>query len=325
MEMTDKNKTPERLNHGALNVKLNKVSMQLQSYEKEALCDKVVEYLSFNAEISQKDFANMVGISEAHVTWLKNRDITRTNTKGHLMLSENVFRKVAAFFNESDSVIWEVANFKKIVNTIIEAKKFCQQRIIDGPRGTGKTKTSEWFSKKYPHETYYIKSSSDVSAKQFLVNLAKVVGVDEYGSRYSLRVRIGNKLLNDKEPILIIDESENLPDAIYGSLKDLYDYNNLYQHVAIIMLGANDYMETLKTRSNRKNRRCYPQFISRFSDNPVFLSHLSLKETAFVCKTYYGISDGELIRKFHMESGGDMRILDRNLRSYLNDRKLQAA
>lgn len=289
---------------------------------KEQIADALLEYLKDNPDLSQRQLSDRIGVSPSHVTHMKKKAFDETSSSGSLMLGDNIIKKFERFFYGHTSV-WDIDNYTICTNVFIEAMTNHEQRIIDGPKGSGKSYAAEMFSKEYPKHTYYIRCATDMTAKQFMVEMAKVVGVNHYGSRYELRVRIAEKLLNEASPLLIIDEAENAKDAAFGSIKDLYDYKNLYQSVGIVVIGANEFMEWLRKKAMARSPKCFPQFLSRFSAEPGRLNAMGKKDIKEVSKLY-SITYSESLDWLWANSR-DFRELDRNIKRLLNDRKLNEA
>ncbi len=277
--------------------------------------------------ISQNEVAKRIGISSSYITHALNKNWDRVpagkDENGNARFaefSEQVAKKILLFLGIDAVTVWQTDNFTTQLLILTEAKQHHEHRIIDGEKGTGKTYTAEYFKKEYPKETYLITCSEDMNPKSFVMELAKQIGVNAVGDRRTIRLAIAAKLKQMKYPIIIIDEAENLKNATYGSIKALYD--EVKDYCAIVMIGANNYMYTLKKKAEA-GRACFPQIYSRFNAEPAYLQQLTRKEVVYICKLS-GITDKETISALQ-DKCSDFRELDRNIKRTLRDAQIVTA
>lgn len=291
----------------------------LESYFK----DRQQQAENDGEKFSQRELANKIGLSPSYITHFFNHEFGKKTEHGSVILTDTVFKKVSAFLGINET-IWNTPNRTLIMSALIDAKKNHEQIIIDGEKGSQKTFIANHFVKNYAKNTFIVTCSSDMNPKQFMYAMGKAVGLDNSslgGSRYDIRIRIAEKLLSLTDSLMIIDETENATNSVVGSFKDLYDYKGLYKNVGIAIIGANDFFETLQSKARRKNQHSYPQFISRFAANPVFLEAYDKKQAKKICRDNYGIDDQDSIN-WITSNAFDYRQLEKLINRYLSDQQL---
>ncbi|HTF82895.1 MAG TPA: AAA family ATPase [Cytophagales bacterium] len=286
------------------------------------ITEKLQAYLSAKS-ISQNQFAKMCGVASGTLGYIlkgiyeipagSNAD----GTKRYSPVSEEVFKRIERAMGNNEDKHWDTYNYKACINLLLEAKKYHEHRIIDGPKGSGKSYAARAFQSMVPNETFIVTASEDMGPKDFMIEVANVVGVPAVGSRLAIRKKVAEKLKTMRNPQVIVDEGENLRPSSYGSIKALYD--EVFEDCSIVLIGANNYLETIKNRADR-GRGCMPQIYSRFSADPVALDSLNVEEARKVCAKF-GITDKAVVSSIIAKSQ-DYRELDRNIKRYLRDQDL---
>lgn len=297
--------------------------MEVSNIQLEAIRQKVVRHIEDRPGFTQADFARLVGVPEPVVSLVYRGKFEAENNKGSKLVTENQLNKIRAFFQTEES-IWETTNYKKAFNLFADAKINHIQGILDGPKGSGKSCTAEDFQRQVPKETFLITCSRDMGIGDFTEEIAEAVGIKRKGSRYKVMKDIGNALLKMDEPLLIFDEMEEVKThLIYSSIKGIYDYKHSYRKVGMVLVGANDYIESLIRLSERRDPKSYPQLLSRFAGNKEFLDLMTMQDAKFICAKYYGITNPKTVEWLYSDCDRDYRRFERKLRTYLNDLKLK--
>jgi DNA transposition AAA+ family ATPase len=167
--------------------------------------------------------------------------------------------------------------------------EYCREKkalgIVDAETGSGKTYASEQYQRENPVGTYLVTCDGFMAATQFGLSLNKLVGGFQPRNLYQMVQNIEEQLSDMSakgiDPIIIIDEAENLKPKAYEAIKAICD--RLLGKVAIVLIGANDYAPWLKSRA-AKRMACFPQIWSRFKGNIKYLHRLNKAELVEVCK-----------------------------------------
>lgn len=254
------------------------------------------------AGISQNRVATLAQVSGATISNVLNSKWES--------VSEAMWRKLSKAMGLGEQAI-ETSQFGSIIECLTQSKMNAEARIVDGRTGLGKTAAARWFQQNRPEETYLVRCGGDMTAKEFLQEVARRVGAPDQGSRSSIRYAISEKLGRDKMPLLILDEAENLREAAYISLKALYD--DLESRAGIVLIGANDYLGWLQARAGRRRPGCFPQILSRFKQGAVSLGPME-KSDVRSCLEAYGIEDRSTVTQLFGVCE-DYRDLFRKIRS----------
>lgn len=304
--------------------------------EKHQIADELEAYLKDKQEtakakgdeFSQNQLAALVGKSPAYVSYILSRQFDKKNQAENVILTDKIWKAFEDFIRVGQNV-WDINNYNIIMSTLLDSKAHSYQYILDGPTGMGKTYTANLFKKRYPIGTFVIKCAPDMTMKQFMFELAREVGVSQEnlkGSRYDLRVRACEKLLTMEHPIIVFDETEkttqNARLQIIDTIQAMHDHKDLFMKCSFVVMGANNFYESLKSISSRKNPHAIPQFLSRF--DVVYTEEYSIAEAKKICVQYYDIKDQDKIEEFSKQST-DYRQLARKVEKYINNKKLQAA
>lgn len=290
------------------------------------MADALEIYLKDNTGISQNKLASDWGVGSSYISHARARNWDKVpagndanGNKRFTTFSDTIAKKIMIGLGMNVEAVWEIDNFM-IINTILfEAKRHKEHRIIDGKVGSGKTFTAVSFKRQYPAETYLMTCSEDMNPKAFMIELANLVGVDSTGDRRKIRMRIADRLKSQANPVIIIDECENMKPATFGSIKALYD--DVKDFAGIALIGANGFLDKIRKHA-LAGRGCFPQIYSRFSADPGQLNELSRNEVKYVCELN-GIEDKSLVNRL-FDTCGDYRELDRQVKRILRDRVLQA-
>jgi DNA transposition AAA+ family ATPase len=274
-----------------------------------------------STSISQNSLAQKIGIAPSYISHAlkRNWDNIPAGGKRKTTFSESIAKKILIFLGVDNKIV-DVDNFIIATNVLYEAKEYQEHRIIDGEKGTGKTTALREFQRNSPNETFLLTCSEDMNPKAFVVELANLVGSETSGDRRKIRFGIEKKIKSMSQPVILIDEAENLKPATYGSIKAIYD--SVYEYCGIVLCGANNYLEVLRKRA-MTGKGCFPQIYSRFSADPGFLSNMSKDDVKTFC-AHHNIYDKETINTLAHRCS-DFRELDRTIRRKIKNDKIKAA
>lgn len=157
------------------------------------------------------------------------------------------------------------AEFEAIINVLTFAKEQGFTNVIICGTGAGKTHAVEKFEKKHPNHTYVITVSRVHKITEILSEFMERLGIPAIHSNSVKLKRVINKIrdirLSGNDPILIIDEAENLTIPVLQMLKALYD--GVKEYCAMVLIGTDQLTHKLDTME-LKNQDGMPQFCRRF-------------------------------------------------------------
>ena len=155
--------------------------------------------------------------------------------------------------------------YRAIIGYLEEARVTGRNRMIIAESGAGKTYTINRYVMNRPGGTYKVTVSGQHTLPQLVNDLCIMLALDNSG-HYALRIRaIANRLslaqFEGTQPLLIIDEAENMDLRTFGALKLLYD--SLEGTCPIVLIGT-EQIDTKIAKMIRLNATGMPQFQRRF-------------------------------------------------------------
>lgn len=278
--------------------------------QKEQIVRRMEAYIAEHGLSNNKFAREVVRLSPSYISALVNRKWNEMNAGGKLVrIEDKYFRTISAAIGyDLEEALWghfDTDNHIKILNTLQDARYSKLPVCIDGETGQGKTYSINEYKRQHPGGTYIVTSAGDLTSKGFMVELAEAVGVKPAGDRTTLRKEIVRKLKNEVNPLLIIDESENLKAGAWDSIKSMMD--SLKGVCGIAIIGANDFQEALHKKASRGQKN-FPQIYSRIKEGGFYkLYKLSLNDIQLVCAAS-GIHSRSVINKLY-EYADNMREL----------------
>jgi hypothetical protein len=212
------------------------------------------------------------GVNKTDWSYMRNRnwDKVRTVRSGKEVLSSvkdikflNLGRAVGLEFEGDYWQHFNTDNYMMICNVISEARTRKIPYCIDGDTGQGKTYSISRYHQERSADTFVVRCAGDMSVKDFIVEVAEAVGCEAVGSKVQVRKRIVRHLSKKNDPVLIIDEAENLKDGAYDGIKAMMD--DLKGICPIVIVGANDYQSKLQKLAEKK-KKSFPQIYSRLKE-----------------------------------------------------------
>ena len=277
----------------------------LTEQTKKDIKTHILHYLA-EQDISERELAKLSGINSSYLNaitkgeWTGYKMGTRT-----INIADKYFEKVSHTIGfQYEKSYWkhfDTVNFKTVKKACNKAKRTRARVGIDGFTGSGKTHALELFKRENVNETFLVKCSGDMNPKDFVLEIARAIGVDTQGSRYALRKSISSKLKSMRRPLLIIDEAENIKkEAVLDAIKGMCD--ELENRCGIVLAGMG--IQDKWAKLSEKKRYCYPQINRRFKGAWFTMFHLSEADIRQVC-------DGVGIK-----SNGAVKFLMRNVHDY---------
>ena len=164
--------------------------------------------------LSQNQLSTASTVNEAYLSVMLGGGTKVNNT----VISDMHWKKLASAVNlRLDEEVWpllKTRQFDKLLAELKMSKKNQVCKTIIGERGSGKTITIEHFKEESPKHTYVITINHLMKLPDILDRLLHILGLPIKGSSYQRLMDIMLKLreirLKDGNPILIIDEAENM-------------------------------------------------------------------------------------------------------------------
>ena len=265
----------------------------LTKAQKQTIVAEASKYMDAK-KLSQNEFARIAGISSAYMSDIMNGKLT-TGAK-NTEIKEDYFIKIAKAIgvNMENPLWWHIDtdNFLSIIDTFRQAREQKVPFAIDGETGMGKSYAADLYLKMYPTNTYKVICDNDLTAKSFMNELAYSIGIKPIGATYNIRKSVVQHLKGKREALLIVDESENLKDRGWGSIKRIMD--DLKGLCGIVFIGANGFEAMLQKKAN-KLITPFPQVNSRIREGG-FKKLFDFEENDIlgVCKEH-DIKDKEVI------------------------------
>jgi DNA transposition AAA+ family ATPase len=165
---------------------------------------------------------------------------------------------------------------KEILAELNDAKKRLRAKLIINDTGAGKTNTVKLFKEGEPTHTYVIKVGDSFKLVDVVDEILLQMGISKW--RYSTRIREKLQMISDTmsdirknggNPLIIIDEGENLKPNSLRMMKELYDY--IIDFCSIVIIGTEQILDTIFNKRKR-NRQSVPQLWRRFKAGTRFIS-----------------------------------------------------
>ncbi|MCT4613616.1 MAG: ATP-binding protein [Marinifilaceae bacterium] len=253
---------------------------------KEGITNEMLSYIQRHS-MSNNDFAKKSGVNPAFVSLMisKKKEV-----------KDAWYLKVANYVGYSmKREYWPLRKtdeFIEVFNAIADAREMQVNKTVIGETGCGKTTAAAKYQASFPLHTYIITITDDHTKRVMYQDLCELMNLSTAGTAIKMRKRIVNSMkkmrLNGNDPVLIIDEAENMTEKMLQSLKAFYD--SLEGQCPIVLLGTSQFLQMLESLS-RKNKQGIPQFYSRFKAGIIRLDPIDRSFSQFL----ENIKDNKLI------------------------------
>lgn len=264
----------------------------LSQAEKQAIADALREKIA-QLSISNNEASKRIGVSAATISNMLN---------GKWESITDAWLKVLSFV-ESRVSGWQVAetaNFLMIQDICKDAQRMAQSRAISFKPGSGKTFSSKYFAENNPN-VFYIAAVGDMSKRQLLQALCTSMGI---GSAYRLADMLEDviaKLSTTTNPLIIIDEFDEVDNKAMRIFKDLYNRCN----VGMVLVGGRHLQERIM-RGVRNCKQSYHEIYSRIGGEFISLKEVTKGVVEKICRAN-GVMDIEHIKDIYAQANGDLR------------------
>jgi DNA transposition AAA+ family ATPase len=239
---------------------------------RQQVIEALDEYAKAN-DLNADALKGLTGVSKSYIEAM----LSGSQISGKTTIGDIHFKKVAkAIGYHFEPVYWrhvDTSQYDSMMVELMDSKVRGTEKIIIGESRCGKTYTISHFKKKYPKQTYVVTVSSMHNLNDILDDICVQMGIDVKGNKVSKLRKIAAEVkeikLKGGNPILIIDEAENLTFPALKMTKALYDA--FADYCPIILVGTKQL--TIKINElNRDDSRGLPQLYYRFVVNTRSLS-----------------------------------------------------
>lgn len=266
--------------------------------------NRIVQELRTKIEklkIPQAEVARRVGVSPATITNVLAEKWDNIS---------NAWKKIEAFVSESLSG-WQAAetdNYKFVRGVCREAQAEQVTRAISWHAGSGKTYAARNFAANHQN-VFYVCALGDMSKRDLLLAFCKVMGIPTSYRSSDMLQDILDKLRTLQNPLLIVDEFDELKDSAMRVFKDIY---NTIQCGFVIIGGEN--LRIRITKGCNKSKQSFQEIFSRLGREFLDLSPIDAPTITKVCEAQ-GIKDASTIKSIIRDTQGDLRRVEALIKS----------
>jgi DNA transposition AAA+ family ATPase len=231
---------------------------------KKEIVRSAIEYMNGKG-MSQNAMCSGSKINVGYLSYMLKGELSINGT----IIADKWFNQLAEYIGfKVEKTYWEVKSTPQFLSMILslqEAKQHPKALILIGSTGSGKTFSTDRFLNQHPVHTYRITAGDHYKTKDIVNEICELVGVQTNGVIYDklrrLSARLNEIRLAGGNPVIVIDEAENLKIPVIKILKSVYD--KVGHSCSIVLIGTPE-MLTMIDRGVSKGRPGLPQFKRRF-------------------------------------------------------------
>lgn len=259
-------------------------------------------------QLSQSKAAQLIGVSSANLSHIVN---DRWQQK---VISDNIWKKVKWWVdgqsNGNDWNLVETPNYRRISNMCKDAQENAIMLAISAKHGTGKTAALKAYQDQHPKQAFYIECKEHWSRKRFLNEVRKALGMDtDAKSIDEMFDDIVMHLEKRKNPVLILDEADELKEGAFRFIKALY--NELEGKSGFIICGGNHLRQRIE-KGVRLCRQSYQEIYSRCGDEFHAMHNLDGETIKAICREN-GITEKQEMTEVINDANNDLRRVRRRI------------
>lgn len=232
---------------------------------------RIVEHAQAYAksqQLSQNDLAKKTGVNAGYLSNMLRGNFTVPVDGNDVEISEKWFYQLADrtgyAVKKSYWATVQTNEFNMIIHELTVAKNEPKVTTIINDTGLGKTFTVDRFTMVNALHTYKITVNSMHKVRDIIAELANLLGTplryNTLDTFLSIIKRLRELKMMGHQPLIIIDEAENLKLPVIQMLKGLYD--GIIEYASIVMIGTSQLTDSL-LRLNSSNKNGAPQFYRR--------------------------------------------------------------
>ncbi|NME69035.1 ATP-binding protein [Flammeovirga aprica] len=277
--------------------------------EKQLITQQLNEYVA-STGVPLKTIGKLSEV-KTYVNYIAKGKYEVPNAKGVTEISDSIFNKVSHFLK--GEVVIRSTNLIEAFDCFRQAKMFADFNLLTGAPGRGKTFSAKQYQKENPKNTFVLTSHGNMTNRDFVKTVARLLGVGEEGTVSKVLNKIIARFKSLDDSLLIIDESENLRIDVYLTIKLFVD--ELKHICGIVLIGANkkgrsyaDWLEDM-AMAERGN---FPQLLSRLSLEHTELQDMTYKDFEQLAD-HYELKDVKKRKEIYTKARGGYRLAVRTL------------
>lgn len=261
--------------------------MKLSDFQKDEIRGLLQEYVGRYP--SQNKAANsLVGISAGTVSTILN---------GHYeSISDEMFLKLRAQIAAQRYEGWQLCPttaYKELSALLSDAQAFQNVAWAVAPAGSGKTTTARDYASQHEN-AFLIACSEDMHRIDFIREMSRALGVGSSDrSMHEQLERITRHMLTIENPLLIFDEADKLPDAVFYYFITIY--NRLENYCGMVFISTG-YIRRRMEIGLAYNKKGYDEIHSRICRRFIELTPASAYEVAAVARAN-GLTDERTVKE----------------------------
>lgn len=243
----------------------------MNNEQKKQIIDAAKAYQGIH-EMSNAQLAKACKVNPTHLSFMLNYQFSIEHKKSGskpTVIADKYFTQLSTYVGFTlQKKYWEVfekPQYQQTLEALEDAKFKGAYRMVIGESGCGKTYTKDLFIQRHPLYTYCVTVNSLFTVKDVIVELAEAMKVVERKSVSGQMNAIVKHLVDlrssGKQPLVILDEGENMKLHTIQMIKGLYD--KIRNHCGVVIIGTPQLLTKLN-KLNKKDACGVPQFLRRF-------------------------------------------------------------
>jgi transcriptional regulator with XRE-family HTH domain len=210
------------------------------------------------------------GVNKSYMSYILNGQLTYQSTDDTMVeIPDKYYVQVARFIKfPLEKTYWphvDTREYVEIMHALKEAKEEHTMKMLFIDSGAGKTYAFEDFKKQNPLYTYTITMHTDLTVNDMFNELVRQMDIPNKGSKGWKRAQTIIKLREIRKdggnPVVLIDEGENMNTRMRQTIKGFYD--GILGYASIAVLGTPD-LEGMMKDAKAKGVDGGPQTYRRF-------------------------------------------------------------
>lgn len=231
---------------------------------KQAIIAAAHQYMK-DKGLSQNAMCTGSKINAGYLTYMLKGDLSVNGTE----ISDKWYTQLAEYVGyRPENNFWVTRQTPQLVQVaaaLESARIDPTAMMIIGETGSGKSLVVNKFVNNYPQFTYRITVADYYRITDIINQMCEIVGVGTHGVLVDRMFRLQGKLQehrrNGYNPVMIVDEAENLKVPSIKLFKGLYDM--ISGHCSIVLIGTDDLINKME-KGCRKATPGMAQFRRRF-------------------------------------------------------------